>query len=111
MGTKISRNQKKMCLTTMIKDDVKIMKIFIRFLKSNKAYGKFMFNAHSENGMNMRKCHFHNKTLYRLTNDDIINYNGRNIINNAFLWRDTAEGEEFWGILDMKWRYIVGFRI
>ena len=100
-----------MCLITMIKDDVKIMKIFIRFLKSNKAYGKFMFNAHSENGMNMRKYHYHKKTLYKLINDDIINYKGRNIINHAFLWRDTAEGEEFWRMLDMKWRYIVGFRI
>jgi hypothetical protein len=43
--------------------------------------------------------------------DDIIQYNGRNLINNAFVWRYTKEGESFWKQLDKEWRFIIGFRI
>ena len=102
MGTKISRNQKEMRLTTMIKDDVKIMKIFIRFLKREGAYHKFITNS------SLRTKYFdNNTTFYDIINDDIKYSNGRNLINYSFCWSETSEGDEFWRILDRKWRYII----
>ena len=40
-------------------------------------------------------------------NDDIKYSNGRNLINYSFCWSETSEGDEFWRILDRKWRYII----
>ena len=86
----------------------KIKKIFIRFLKREGAYHKFITNTASICGASLRIKHFDNNSTFNdIINNDIKNGNGRNIIFYSFYWSETPEGCEFWRILDRKWRNIV----
>lgn len=85
---------------------IMIKKLFVRFLKIKKVYRKYRHNEI----LHRMNC-FKHKPFNEIMLDDIIQYNGRNLINNAFVWRYTKEGESFWRQLDKEWRFIIGFRI
>ncbi len=85
---------------------IMIKKLFVRFLKMKKVYREFIHNV-----ISYRMDCFKRKPFNEIMLDDIIQYNGRNLINNAFVWRYTKEGESFWRQLDKEWRFIIGFRI
>ena len=86
----------------------KIKKVFIRFLKREGVYHKFITNTTSKCGSSLRIKHFDNNTTFHdIINDDIKYCKGQNIINYSFYWSETSEGNEFWRILDRKWRYIM----
>jgi hypothetical protein len=86
----------------------KIKKVFIRFLKREGVYHNFITNTASLSGISLRTKHFdNNSTFYDIVNDDIKYNDGRNIIYFSFYWGETSEGDEFWRILDRKWRYII----
>lgn len=84
--------------------DIMIKKLFVRFLKTKKVYQKYIHNVTSYRMDN-------HKSFNEIMLDDIRCFNGRNLINNAFVWRYTKEGEPFWRQLDREWRFIIGFRI
>lgn len=75
----------------------------MRFLKMKKVYREFIYNV-----ISYRMNH---KSFNEIMLDDIRRFNGRNLINNAFVWGYTKEGEPFWRQLDREWRCIIGFRI
>lgn len=82
-----------------------IKKLFVRFLKMKKVYREYIHNVTSY------RMNGNHKSFNEIMLDDIIRFNGRNLINNAFVWRYTKEGEPFWRQLDKEWRFIIGFRI
>lgn len=88
------------------KSVITIKKLFVRFLKMKKVYREYIHNVTS-----YRMDCLRHKSFNEIMLDDIIRFNGRNLINNAFVWRDTKEGESFWRQLDKEWRFIIGFRI
>lgn len=88
------------------KSVITIKKLFVRFLKMKKVYREYIHNVISN-----RMDSFVHKPFNEIMLDDIIRFNGRNLINNAFVWRDTREGESFWRQLDKEWRFIIGFGI
>ena len=88
------------------KSEYMIKKLFVRFLKMKKVYREFRYNEI----LHRMGC-FKHKPFNEIMLEDIIQYNGRNLINNAFVWRYTKEGESFWRQLDKEWRFIIGFRI
>ena len=92
----------------MMKRTDKIKKVFIRFLKREGAYHNFITNAASLSGISLRTKYFDsNSTFDDIINHDIKYNDGRNIIYFSFYWGETSEGDEFWIILDRKWRYII----
>ena len=88
------------------KSAIMIKKLFVRFLKMKKVYREYRHNE-----ILYRMDYFNNKPFNEIMLDDIIRFNGRNLINYAFVWRYTKEGETFWRQLDTEWRFIIGFRI
>ena len=92
----------------MMKRTDKIKKVFMRFLKREGVYHKFITNTTSRCGFSLITKYFDNNTTFHdIINDDIKYSNGRNLINYSFCWSETSEGDEFWRILDRKWRYII----
>ena len=85
---------------------IMIKKLFVRFLKMKNVYREFMHNV-----ISYRMDWFNRKPFNEIMLDDIIRCNGRNLINYAFVWKYTKEGESFWRQLDNEWRFIIGFRI
>ena len=83
-----------------------IKKLFVHFLKMKKVYREYLHNAISYK----RPCFNHN-SFNEIMLDDIIRFNGRNLINRAFVWRYTKEGDSFWRQLDKEWRFIIEFKI
>jgi hypothetical protein len=82
------------------------IKLFIRFLKENKAYNKFMRNALSLNGFEYRKRYCEGRTLNEHINYELKYNNGKNIIDCSFQWDKTDEGADFWYDIYLKWEFI-----
>lgn len=66
-------------------------KLFIKFLKDNKAYETFMFNLNSKKGFFFTPKKFFNNTFYE------------DFVSNAFAWAETKEGYDYWDELEDKW--------
>ena len=70
------------------------LKFFLRFLKENHCFGKYLraFNAEYEdyrsNDFIKRQC-------------ESCNYG---IIDNSFIWSDTREGHDYWSNLNNEFR-------
>lgn len=88
------------------KSENMIKKLFVRFLKMKKVYREYRHNV-----ILYRMNCFNHISFNEIMLDDIRRFNGRNLINNAFVWRYTKEGEPFWRQLDKEWRFIISFRI
>ena len=72
--------------------------MFIKFLYENKAYSNFMYNfAHADKHWVFRHHYRKNFAHYY---EEIVN----DYISDAFLWKHTPEGNDFWSVLDIKWR-------
>lgn len=84
-----------------------IWPLFIRFLKKEKCFGRYINNFHSDNGKNMREYHYgRNDISFFITNDLFIK-NGFHLLNRAFKWDETEEGYSFWDDLNFKWHKIL----
>lgn len=83
-----------------------ILKIFIYFLKKENSLGKYIANVNSKNGSEMRIWCYHTDDISNFFQKELNKYNGLHLINFAFKWCDTYEGEIFWKTLNSKWQKI-----
>ena len=85
------------------KDQIFILRQFIRFLKENNSLEYFCDNVKEQNGKQQDK-----KTLLlsmrekRTTQN--ITYYLINIIDRSFYWARTPQGHEYWKRLNERWR-------
>ena len=79
-------------------------KMFLRFLKHNKAYGHYINELSNERAISFRTSHNSNH-LNNPKNFIILqtHYNPYDLINNAFQWRATKQGTYYWHELHNKW--------
>lgn len=77
----------------IIKNNITILQLFYRFLKSHNAYHKFIHNI-----LNKQESIY---LFYHLSNISTM-WSDR-LLNNAFLWEYTKEGKEYWHSLNRKW--------
>ena len=79
---------------------ISIKQLFIKFLKDNNAYEQFMFNFKKDEEYRMyHLIKFSSNEFFK--NEPIQNY-----ILHAFEWKNTSEGETFWGTMYHKWKKI-----
>lgn len=71
-------------------------KILFRFLKDNGAYKSFFINFNNRFG-----CMHNFEDIFDLI-DFCIKYKMPTIIDQAFIWRKTKEGPDFWRSLNDK---------
>jgi hypothetical protein len=79
-------------------------KMFLRFLKHNKAYGYYIYALSNENATSFRT--HHNGDELEIPEEFIIlqtHYNPYNLISNAFQWSNTRQGSYYWRDLHHKW--------
>ena len=67
-------------------------RLFIRFLKEEKIYYPFRRNVVN---INVLKKHLRNVKK-------------ENAIYDAFIWRNTIEGQDFWAIMNSRWHSFLG---
>ena len=79
-------------------NNTNILKIFIKFLKSNNAHNKFLYNLQIQI---YYRCDDYKKPDYYVKN--MIHQKPQMIINYAFGWSDTEEKHAFWYRLHNKW--------
>lgn len=70
------------------------LKLFIKFLKKEHSLEKYLFN------LNLKKSNSESEVfiLYQLTEYPPC------MIFNAFTWKETKEGFDYWQNLHYKWR-------
>ena len=76
------------------------IKLFIRFLKENKVYEKFIYNFDiyiKHRRLRRRKCLFSFKNYMKDTEPEYYLF-------DSFEWVNTPEGGCFWADMDTKWR-------
>jgi hypothetical protein len=83
-----------------------ILKIFIYFLKKENSLGKYIANVNSKNGSEMRIWYHNTDDILNFLQIGLHKYNGLHLINFAFKWSDTDEGDNFWQKLSSKWEKI-----
>lgn len=86
--------------------NMEFKQIFIRFLKENNAYERYMFYFNSRNGIRHR-----NEFCFDVSSCSLKNFfklNNKCYIIYAFNFRDTFEGENYWYALDRMWRERIG---
>jgi len=95
----------------IIKMDVKDIKnIFLRFLKDNNVYDKYVYNFSQDVQSKWReskKILINSKSLNLWIEQNLINSNNKKItelISSAFLWCHTSEWATFWADIDIKWK-------
>ena len=72
---------------------------FINFLKQNNAYGPYMYNFNSLEGIFYKKRYgtsINSKSFFE-------NLSYTDYLLEAFHWSDTHQGYEFWHNLNKKW--------
>lgn len=79
-------------------NNTNILKVFIKFLKSNNAYEEFLYNLKNQI---CYRCDDYKHPAYYVKN--IICQKPQMIINYAFGWCDTKEEHKFWYNLHCKW--------
>ena len=79
-------------------NNTNILKLFIKFLKSNNAYNKFLYNLKIQSHY---RCDDYKKPDYYVKN--MICQKPQMIINYAFSWSSTKETYIFWRDLHFKW--------
>ena len=80
------------------------LRIFIRFLKKNKAYHKFLSNCFSNNGYSVRSNSKNQMTVNDFMKNEL--QNRCLFINKAFIWDETNEGYGFWYTIYNEWEKI-----
>ena len=88
----------------VIKYNKIILPFFIRFLKKEHLLERYMKNLNSDNGYNLRMWYYENSDVYYFLFKDIYVNKGYNLLNRAFRWNETEEGQDFWRDLNYKWR-------
>lgn len=82
---------------------------FITFLKSEKKYNSFLLNFYQAKQINWKKETY--KNLNKLGKLTLIDYlkstYPTDYLNNAFLWKKSLEGHEYWVGMCDKWLRIV----
>ena len=78
-----------------------IVKTFVTFLKSNKAFKEFTSNLINDAEFRERFGDFIDPTeylTYKLNKEPSL------VLMDAFAWGDTQEGFDFWDNIDVLWR-------
>ena len=78
---------------------------FIRFLKNEGLYRKFVKEYNSEKNY-YRGILYGNKSLGEFLKYMRNNHNFSNIISNSFAWRETKQGYCFWSTVSNKWESV-----
>lgn len=81
-----------------------ILPFFIRFLKKEHSLERYMKNLNSDSGYDVRMWYYENSDVSYFLLKDIYANKGYNLLNRAFRWGDTEEGQAFWQDLNNKWR-------
>lgn len=76
---------------------------FVRFLKRNGAYQKYVINIQQLHGLSYRKRLGKKINVVGYILHSLIYENGEFLISDAFKWADTIEGETYWKDLHTKW--------
>lgn len=75
-----------------------LLRIFIKFLKFNKAYENYIFNLKSTKGGQKESVIF----IVRH-----ITYNPKDIIMNAFMWMPSKNQKKEWVELHREWQMLL----
>ena len=75
------------------------LQLFYRYLKINNIYNLFFYNI----------SHRVYESSWQYNIEDITTFKAYDLINNAFTWRDTKEGHNFWSKFNTRWREIILF--
>lgn len=79
-------------------------KMFLRFLKHNKAYKYYIYELSNEKAISFRSSH--NENCLKSPKNFIIlqtHYNPYDLISTAFHWAYTKQGSYYWRNLHNKW--------
>ena len=74
---------------------------FVRFLKEKRLTQAYVNNSRHCIDM-IRNGHYNNTTFTTTLQDGIL----VELINHAFVWCDTPEGDDFWYNLEIEWQTI-----
>ena len=85
------------------------LKIFIRFLKKNKIYHKFLTNGFSSNGFKTRSEYWECSTpsLFDFISDQLKRKDWGTVVDGCFTWDYTKEGVDYWYDMYCRWDEIV----
>ena len=84
---------------------------FVRFLKRNGAYQKYVQNLQKHNSLIFRAQSRQKINAIDYILDSIVYENGEFLISSAFIWSDTIEGENYWRNIQTKWYDINDYKI
>lgn len=76
---------------------------FVRFLKRNGAYQKYLINVQQLHALIYRAQCGKKINAVEYILDSLIYENGEFLISDAFKWSDTIEGGTYWKDLHTKW--------
>jgi hypothetical protein len=76
---------------------------FVRFLKRNSAYKKYVINIQQLHGLSYRRRLGKKINVVEYILHSLIYENGEFLISDAFKWSDTIEGETYWRDINTKW--------
>jgi len=79
-------------------------KKFVEFLKNNDIYKKFLDNLRREMRVRNRATYY--KRFWYSINTFCNDVQELDYINNAFFWKDTPEGHDFWERYHYEWQDI-----
>lgn len=74
----------------------------MRFLKEKRVTRAYVNNSRHCIDM-VRKGYYNCTSFTTIPHDDILD----ELINHAFVWSDTPEGDDFWYNLELEWNGIV----